>query len=509
MFKVYIVDDELIVRQGLKDIIDWQKAGFEICGEAGDGLTALKEITENCPDLVLVDIRIPKLSGLDLVHKLRSEEFAGRIIVLSGYSEFEYAQEAIACNVDYYLTKPIAQDELQSAVEVISSKLQEIKIQSRDKIYYREKAKFKILEEMIKKRNPSMQISDSTLKDLSLKAEKYQVLILEKLYFDNDVYADFCEELQISAEDDNLERYTEEQSEILLLKGTEIISKFSEYQKNHALKENMSFVIMVGKIVRDFTELYASYQEAEMVRYRKFFSKEKKFIFGKSDISELPKFSETLPLEASSVMGRSLYEHIIVYKQHECERVLNELFEDLIKTSSDVKTIKSFLAGILIYIIQEFKKDYAGSDLSFKTSAEIIKIIESDTYLFNILELILKESKRMIDSISNFSSDGILEAVISYINHHYNEDIKLKTLADKFGYNSSYLGKIFNQKFEVSFNDYLHKVRTEKAMELLLGENYKIYEVADMVGYANVDYFHIKFREHVGTTPAKYRELNS
>ncbi len=509
MFKVYIVDDELIVRQGLKDIIDWRDAGFKICGEAGDGLTALEEITRISPDLVLVDIRMPKLSGLDLVQRLRNEDYEGKFIVLSGYAEFEYAQEAIAYNVDYYLTKPIAQEELENAVKVIYNKLQAKKIQSEHKNYYREKAKFKILEEMIKRRNVNSHIEGSTLRELSLEAEKYQVLILENLDLHNDVYEKFCCELKLPANHGGMERYNEDGGEILLLKGPNIIDKFAEYQKDHASKGDMPFVITVGKVVSDFTDVYSSYKEAAMIRYRKFFSKEKKFIFNNEDIFKLPDSPNTLPLESSSDIGSQLYNHIIVYKQHECESLLSRLFNNLVKTSSDVKTIKNFLAGILIYIIQEFKKDYSSYDIPFKTSAEIIKIVESATYLSDIMDFIRKESKRMIESISNFSSDGILEAILGYINHHYNEDIKLKTLARKFGYNSSYLGKIFSQKYDVNFNDYLHKVRIEKAMELLLGENYKIYEIANLVGYANVDYFHIKFREYVGTTPAKYRESNS
>jgi len=96
--------------------------------------------------------------------------------------------------------------------------------------------------------------------------------------------------------------------------------------------------------------------------------------------------------------------------------------------------------------------------------------------------------------------------VYNYINHHYAEDIKLKTIARKFGYNSSYLGRIFTQKYKISFNDYLHQVRIEKAMELLRSEDYKIYEIAGLVGYSNVDYFHVKFREYVGTTPAKFKK---
>ena len=120
----YIADDEIAIRNGLKCIIDWESLGFSLCGEAGNGEDALRDITQLSPDLVLMDIRMPRMSGLDTVRSLRAEGFHGHIIILSGYSDFKYAQEAIRSGVDFYLTKPIDADELYDAIVHVREQLE-------------------------------------------------------------------------------------------------------------------------------------------------------------------------------------------------------------------------------------------------------------------------------------------------------------------------------------------------------------------------------------------------
>ena len=123
MNTVFIADDELIIRQGIKCIIDWEQLGFEIIGEASNGEDALNFILSKKPDLVLMDIRMPKMLGLEVVENARKRGFNGKVIILSGYTDFKYAQAAIKNGVDYYLTKPIDEDELYETVSAISSQI--------------------------------------------------------------------------------------------------------------------------------------------------------------------------------------------------------------------------------------------------------------------------------------------------------------------------------------------------------------------------------------------------
>lgn len=115
--KVFIADDEELIREGLKYIISWEELGFEICGEASNGEDALKSILELNPDLVLLDIRMPKLHGIDIIKFAREKNYTGKFIILSGYSENQYVQTALHNGADYYLTKPIDEDELYNSVK--------------------------------------------------------------------------------------------------------------------------------------------------------------------------------------------------------------------------------------------------------------------------------------------------------------------------------------------------------------------------------------------------------
>lgn len=124
MNTVLIVDDELIIRQGLKCIIEWNEFGFEIIGEASNGKDALDFILQKKPDVVMLDIRIPKLSGLEVAEQARKQGYQGKIIILSGFSDFKYAQEAIRYNVEYYLTKPIDEEELAETIQKIGKNLE-------------------------------------------------------------------------------------------------------------------------------------------------------------------------------------------------------------------------------------------------------------------------------------------------------------------------------------------------------------------------------------------------
>ena len=165
MYTVFIVDDEALIRDGLKQIIDWEALGFTVCGEASNGEDAEKEILEKQPDLTLMDIRMPRKLGLDVVASVREKDFKGRFIILSGYSDFKYAQEAIRYGVEFYLTKPIDEDELLSSVTTIKTALDS---ENRDQDTYdllKKKARNVILHDLV---TVGLETDADTIADLEL-----------------------------------------------------------------------------------------------------------------------------------------------------------------------------------------------------------------------------------------------------------------------------------------------------------------------------------------------------
>ena len=141
METVFIADDEQVIRDGLKQIIDWESFGFTVCGDAANGEEALAKILELNPSLVLIDIRMPKMHGIDVIEAARAKGFNGKIIIISGYSDFKYAQEAIRYGVQYYLTKPIDEDELEEILRSIKENLDKAAATANTREHYREKAR--------------------------------------------------------------------------------------------------------------------------------------------------------------------------------------------------------------------------------------------------------------------------------------------------------------------------------------------------------------------------------
>lgn len=501
MLKVFFADDEREVLEGIKNIVDWKGIGYEICGEAMDGLSAYNSIKSLNPDLILIDIKMPKIQGIELTRMLREEGFKGHIIVLSGFSEFKYAQEAIKNGVDFYLTKPIDEDALSDAAIQIREKIFSVRMNQETQSYYKEKAKFKILEDILF--NTQLKDSPYSLKELNLEANQYQVLILDEISSARTGYSDFITGLQLPHNTVYVDKFNYETYRIVLLKGESVIKRFDQFQSVNYDK-NLTFTVCVGSIVNSIHEAHRSREEALRLHERLFFIGGKVKIITTERVCSVD-LDNLYTVKDSRVLGEQLYDLLVVYRKTECLSFLEDLSAKMMQSNNDAGDIRSVLAGMYIYLVSRLKTSYASADLKFMTNAEIIKSLHNQMYLHDIIEFLKTEIHRIHQLIGGMSSDGILDGIIDYIQHNYHEDIKLKKLAPKFGYNSSYLGKIFAKKMDISFNDFLHKVRIEEAKNLLLNSSYKIYEIATLLGYKNVDYFHLRFKQFENTTPNEYR----
>lgn len=176
LIRVLIADDESIVREGLKYIVDWAVLGFSICGEASNGEDALEKIKDLRPDLVLLDIRMPRLSGTELIEKARDNGYTGEFIILSGYSEFKYAQTAIRYGVSFYLTKPIDEEELEKALRSIREKIRQQADKEHSFRQYISRAKAPVLTELLQGQEPDPAID---YLQMGLLHPVYQVVIYE------------------------------------------------------------------------------------------------------------------------------------------------------------------------------------------------------------------------------------------------------------------------------------------------------------------------------------------
>lgn len=517
METLFIADDEKNIRDGLKCILDWEALGFTLCGEAANGEEALSGILQKNPSLVLLDIRMPKLSGIDIIKIAHEQGYNGKFIILSGYSEFSYAQAAIRYGgVEYYLTKPIDEDELLSAIDTIKTSLEQERKNSNHIALYREKAKDVILHELVTgtwKEN-SANLSSIDFQNMKLTADIYQVVIYEKFGLEPGYKSySFADLLNITNSGNHtFEHFEEDKKDVILLKGAFALRRFEDFL-NHYDKippQNGSpmdtLFLAYGSPVTELDKIYLSYKEAHTLIERRFFCIQGQHTLG---YQELPTISE----HRYSISNDKLHEYcdtLVNYLQaNNRKKMASTLFsleEYLYHVSSSIDSVKLFLKDLLLQLKESINKLYNSAQISFPSNSCIIKDIDNCHYLYEIILYISEHVKSVMDTNNSSSRDSILDDILYYIDNNYQNNIKLETIAPLFGYNSAYLGKLFTKAIGENFNSYVDHRRIEHSKKLLEQQNIKVYEVSEQVGYKNVDYFHKKFKKYVGISPAEYRK---
>ena len=457
---------------------------------------------------------MPGLSGIDVIREVRSAGYEGNIIILSGYSDFKYAQEAIRYGVHSYLTKPVDEDELQSALLAIRGQLDAKAAASSTKEHYRDTIHASIVKDLLL---GTADFPKTNLSDFHLDAPVYQVVIYEKYSHNSqDASYSFSDLLRVTNQDNNsYDHITLSYNEVLLLKGDFAIQKFNEFLERYERERRPqkgspldSLFITYGKCVSAPDGIPESYTEALSLMHRRFFCDQEQHTIGYTD---LPKFLNTHPIDHDAFLKKysaMLLNYLQSFNRSMVAQTLNELNSELYNASDSIDAIKLLLADLFLQIKEQMNHLYNHADIPFPANAEIIRSIESKYYLYEILLFFTEQFEIVIGSIGNSTRDSVLDDILNYINHNYANNITLENIAPLFGYNSSYLGKIFSKRMGENFNSYVDHIRIEKSKELLLNEDLKVYSVAERVGYRNVDYFHIKFKKYVGQSPAEYRKVH-
>lgn len=510
MMKVLIADDEAIIREGLKYIVNWEELGFTICKEASNGEDALQGILKLNPDLVLLDIRMPKLQGTEIVKLAREHDFKGHFIILSGYSDFKYAQTAIRWGVDFYLTKPIDEDELCHAVKTVKETLVKENLHTRTMKHYREKAKYAILRDLLQNTCDIYRINPE---DINLSASVYQVIIYEN--YNQDTFGltySFADLLKITNQGNgSFEHIKLHQKDIILLKGNFALERFRDVLHHYEDKPQKgspldSLFISYGRMIYQLEDIHCSYEDAINLLNRRFFCEQNQHAIG---YEQLPDYEnrvyEINPDETKHYCDK-FCAYIQSFNRKMIADTLAALNKDLYNTRTDPFGIKLFLTDIYLQIKQNMHHLYSTSGIPFPTNSSVIDFIDSKYYLYEIILFFSEQFEMLMNVIGSSSNESILDDIICYINHNYRDNIKLEIIAPLFGYNSSYLGKIFHKKAGENFNSYIDHVRIDHTLELLKQKNLKVYEIAELAGYKNVDYFHKKFKKYVGISPAEYRK---
>jgi two-component system response regulator YesN len=508
IINVLLVDDEVFVREGLKQLIDWNALGCCICGEAANGEEALGKIRTYQPGLVLLDIRMPKMYGTDLIAQARAEGFDGDFIILSGFSDFKYAQVALHYGVSFYLTKPIDENALTESVLAVRKRIEERENQKYSMNQYLRKAKLTVLHDLLIGKEFNNFIN---YMELGLTAPIYQVVMYNGYTPFFQAY-NFADLLRVTNQDNNsFEPLTIDNTNTILLKGNFALERFNSCLAHYAAGTEKgspldSIFLTYGPCVSTLSQIHESYEVCRKLMKRRFFCEANQHVLSREMLPDLSTDVLTLSPASASYYVEKLMNDIQTFNRRMVNDDLENLREELFHCRNSIMDIKHFLVDIFLQVKQMTLHRYSEIDIPFTHNSAIIELIENKYYLYEILFYFSEQFGIIIRAIGNNSSESIFDDILYYINHNYQMSLKLETIASLFGYNSSYLGKLFTQKSGMNFNAYLDNVRIKEASKLLLDTNLKVYEISTQVGYKNVDYFHQKFKKQMGMSPAEYRK---
>ena len=519
MYRVLIVDDEALIREGLKVICDWEELGFSICGDAASGEEALQKIPQEKPDLVLMDIKMPGMTGLEIIKKCRAAGVSSRFIVISGYSDFTYAQEAIRNGVENYLTKPVDEDELIPTIKSIKEAMDKENRDTSHLVQIRRKAKDVILHEIAQGEEPLENIlTQEDIDELELDADIYQIVIYENFNLspDSSSYS-FADLLKVTNRGEHtFNNFEIDKKNVVLLKGTYALNRFQDFLSKYegptppqSGSPLDTLFLAYGRPVAHLADVQQSYKEARILVNRRFFCMNGQHTLGYEELPNVEAASQEISSSALQKYADDFVSYLQTFNRKKVISTLSELEDFLYDVKNDISEVKLFLTDLYLRIKEGISVVYNNTTIPFESNTSVINLITDKHYLYEIIQFLSEQFEMIMNSTGNPSRNSVLDDVLYYIDHNYQNNIKLETIAPLFGYNSAYLGKIFSKTVGENFNSYVDHMRIEHSKELLLNKGLKVYEIAERVGYRNVDYFHKKFRKYVGLSPAEFRKQNS
>ncbi|NOW06629.1 response regulator [Clostridium beijerinckii] len=491
MLDVLIIDDEPNVRKGLKIIVPWEENGFKICGDSGDADEGLEKIFNLNPNIVLLDIKMPGKLGIDVIREAREKGYKGKFIIVSGYSNFEYAKDAIKYGAKSYILKPIDEDELMEILLELKKEINDENRWEKDK---------KVIEEINLKNlfiEGSMEESGrySQYENFQVAIVDSEVINLEKnVKTALNVYS---EEIDIIKIDSYI---------VLLFKG------FKNIRVNRTLQDlfekiikeiGRNIFITIGNEVRKSIDIHKSYKEAERLMKQKFLHLEKGIISSNIDEEEKNDKGEKEGFDIEKI-----YSYVEVNDLEQLKISFEKIENYLKQNNYSEDKIKIMAIRIFLELKEKLVKDYNLEENLIVDKEQIIEEIYLQNSLKELMSYLLENFTIFSNKIADNSSDNIIKRMTNYINKNYYKDLKLEGLSEIFNYNSAYLGKLFKSATGENFNTYVDKIRIEKAKVFLTEEKLKVYQVSEKVGYKNIDYFHSKFKKYVGTSPLNYKKLN-
>ncbi|HEY2493510.1 MAG TPA: response regulator [Paenibacillus sp.] len=548
MYKLILVDDEADVREGLIEEIPWEKHGFQVVDKAENGREAIDLIDKYLPDVVVTDIHMPFMNGLELSNWIKDKYPNTKIIILTGYDEFEYAQKAIKLQIDEYVLKPFSARELIDILLKVKNQLDE-ETEDKENLqnlmqHYRKSLpvlRELFLSSLISRHVSSAEIREKCLSyEMNLKAAAYMVSVIRVDY--RHLEYEQCSET--TATHGSLEGTEDRQLQLFaVLNIAEEIGQRYQWGKVFLYQDDVVFLSMlpdsqfepssqrtfeileeirqsvkkylkltvtigVGSLTHSLEGLHQDYLEAiQALDYRLMLGNNR--VIWIDDVESRQGEDRQDPLHYDEIKQQMVVRSIKLGTAQEVSDTVGSLFECLELEQLTMKDYHVYVLEILTSIMKvakefnvELEQLFGSNELPF---AEIYKFNNVNEVKMWITAVCVKLTNTI--SLGRQSSyNQLVESAKEYILIHYHEsDISINKVCNYLHISTGYFSSIFKKEVKMTFVNFLMHHRMEAAKALLRSSDMKAFEIAEKVGFADPNYFSFCFRKKFGISPKEYR----
>lgn len=543
MLKIFLAEDEVVVRETIKRMIPWEELGFGLVGEAADGEMALPLLIRQQPDLLITDIKMPFMDGLTLARLAKKEIPGLKVVILSGYDDFNYAKQAIGIGVEDYLLKPITKNALIERLSEIRSRYEHEKTQKeyyekfqREMQAYEKNSSRDFFEALVGGSMDMMEVYKRAEKlGLDIVAEAYNVLIFtmncdEDFSGQRDEYSSWeAESLEL------LENFFAGHSSAMLFRSNIFSYGVLLKGQRETIEENTracvdeirkilsrqdgrrEWFLAVGQSVDRLSQIQKSYHTASRAFSQRYLYDENILYYDEMETMEHPGGqAETednaylQKVDVNALNPAILQKFLSNGLQEETENFVKDYFYAIGQEPMESLVFRNYVILNVRFSVISFIKGL-GCDTNEMESADTEEVLAESG---KNMESAIAYAKKMIsqaieirDQNSGNKNRSILKTAVDFIDSHYmDEEISLNTVANVANVSSNHFSALFSQNMGQTFIEYLTTLRMNKAKELLRCTGMRSSEIAGEIGYKDAHYFSYLFKKTQGMTPSDYRK---
>lgn len=543
MLKIFLAEDEVVVRETIKRMIPWEELGFELVGEAADGEMALPLLLRQQPDLLITDIKMPFMDGLTLARLAKKKIPGLKVVILSGYDDFNYAKQAIGIGVEDYLLKPITKNALIERLSEIRSRYEHEKTQKeyyekfqREMQAYEKNSSRDFFEALVGGSMDMMEVYKRAEKlGLDIVAEAYNVLIFtmncdEDFSGQRDEYSSWeAESLEL------LENFFAGHSSAMLFRSNIFSYGVLLKGQRETIEENTrvcvdeirkilsrqdgrrEWFLAVGQSVERLSQIQKSYHTASRAFSQRYLYDENILYYDEMETMEHPGGqAETednaylQKVDVNALNPAILQKFLSNGLQEETENFVKDYFYAIGQEPMESLVFRNYVILNVRFSVISFIKGL-GCDTNEMESADTEEVLAESG---KNMESAIAYAKKMIsqaieirDQNSGNKNRSILKTAVDFIDSHYmDEEISLNTVANVANVSSNHFSALFSQNMGQTFIEYLTTLRMNKAKELLRCTGMRSSEIAGEIGYKDAHYFSYLFKKTQGMTPSDYRK---